>query len=157
MIPGLSFTKPYLWVTTPLLTCCLHSTQEASLLPAQLCACPVWICFLHKELPAEVHRDTGSLLSSKAGTELFKCLSSSFPSSHSHMILSLEMKHESVGNHSQLDDCISCQPKYQDCVNTQILFTNQAVRKLGSERRHLCVFCASSSHNRLPEMASFFS
>lgn len=93
----------------------------------------------------------------QTGTELFKCLSSSFPSSHSHMILSLEMKHESVGNHSQLDDCISCQPKYQDCVNTQILFTNQAVRKLGSERRHLCVFCASSSHNRLPEMASFFS
>lgn len=145
-------------LTIHLLTCNLHSTQEALLLPAQLCACPVQICFLQKPPPltAELHRDMGSLLSSSVVTEIFVCLSSSFPSSHSYMSLSLETKHESVGNYSQLDDCISCQPKYQDCVNTQILFTNQAVRKLGSKRRHLCVFCATNSHNRLPKTACFF-
>lgn len=158
MLLGLPFIKPCLSITLPLLMCNLHSSQEALLLPAQLCASPVKACFLQKALPAELPWDR--IMSKQQScriAEVLTCLSSSFPSSHSHMILSLEMKHESVGNCSQLDDCISCQPKYWDCVNTQIFFTNQAVRKFRSKRRHLRVFCAISSHNRLPEMTCFLS
>lgn len=59
--------------------------------------------------------------------DAFICLSSSFPLSHSHMSLSVEMKHESVGNYSQLDDCISLglQAKLLGvCEYTESLFTN---------------------------------
>lgn len=44
-------------------------------------------------------------------TDRFICLSSFLSLRHSDMILPLQMKHESMGNSSQLDDCISVSPQ----------------------------------------------